>query len=179
MITNWLLIDASREPFRLMEHICSRIDGSALHPLVQDPKDASSMTWCSSQLAKLDKSPLFQLSLGSKELFHSNFLAWMFREFSEPASVAVGKRLEVRLARSRHSPVGRPSWTPTRIPRPYLLDQIPKCISSATPRRSGIAYARSCTNWLPKKASARTTSRSSAATSWRTRVSTRRGRSET
>ena len=57
------------------------------------------MTWCTAQLAKLDKSPLFQLSLGSKELFHSNFLAWMFREFSGPASRAVGERLGIPLGK--------------------------------------------------------------------------------
>lgn len=28
---------------------------------------------------KIEKSPMFQLSLGSKELFHTNFLYWLWK----------------------------------------------------------------------------------------------------
>lgn len=36
--------------------------------------------------AALDQEPLFHMSLGSKELFHSNFLAWFADRFPEPAA---------------------------------------------------------------------------------------------
>jgi PD-(D/E)XK nuclease superfamily len=36
--------------------------------------------------AALDQEPLFHMSLGSKELFHSNFLAWLADCFPEPAA---------------------------------------------------------------------------------------------
>lgn len=37
-------------------------------------------------LDELNDNPLFQMSLGSKELFHSNFLAWLFEQDNEFAS---------------------------------------------------------------------------------------------
>ena len=37
-------------------------------------------------LEELSKNPLFQMSLGSKELFHSNFLAWLFVQDPEFAA---------------------------------------------------------------------------------------------
>src|SRR5947208_16807386 len=36
--------------------------------------------------AALEKEPLFHMSLGSKELFHSNFLAWFADRFPEHAA---------------------------------------------------------------------------------------------
>ncbi|HXL38268.1 MAG TPA: PD-(D/E)XK nuclease family protein [Ktedonobacteraceae bacterium] len=38
--------------------------------------------------AALEKEPLFHMSLGSKELFHSNFLAWFADCFPEPPAAA-------------------------------------------------------------------------------------------
>lgn len=37
--------------------------------------------------ARLSKNPFFALSLGSRELFHSNFLAWLLKEYSAMISV--------------------------------------------------------------------------------------------
>jgi hypothetical protein len=34
-------------------------------------------------LCNLEKNPLFQMSLGSKELFHSNLLAWIISQKSQ------------------------------------------------------------------------------------------------
>jgi hypothetical protein len=39
----------------------------------------------------LRSSPLFQLSLGSKELFHSNFLAWLFETYPEESGRALSR----------------------------------------------------------------------------------------
>ena len=33
----------------------------------------------------LDAEPLFHMSLGSKELFHSNFIAWFARKYADEA----------------------------------------------------------------------------------------------
>lgn len=41
--------------------------------------------------AVLEAEPLFHVSLGSKELFHSNFLAWFAKSFPRQASVVFGK----------------------------------------------------------------------------------------
>jgi hypothetical protein len=41
--------------------------------------------------AVLDAEPLFHVSLGSKELFHSNFLAWFAKSFPRQASVVFGR----------------------------------------------------------------------------------------
>lgn len=38
-------------------------------------------------------SPLFQLSLGSKELFHSNFLGWLFLEYPKACGSALSRYL--------------------------------------------------------------------------------------
>lgn len=53
--------------------------------------------WCSAQLDALKQSQLFHLSLGSKELFHSNFLAWVFCEFGDHAFAAISKRFDLQL----------------------------------------------------------------------------------
>jgi hypothetical protein len=45
-------------------------------------KDENVATLC----AALEKEPLFHMSLGSKELFHSNFLAWFADSFPEQAA---------------------------------------------------------------------------------------------
>jgi hypothetical protein len=37
-------------------------------------------------IEQLSQSPLFQLSLSSKELFHSNFLAWLFTNYKQESS---------------------------------------------------------------------------------------------
>jgi len=49
---------------------------------------------------KLQAEPLFHMSLGSKELFHSNFLAWFITRFPEAAADALGDLTEVTLASS-------------------------------------------------------------------------------
>ena len=38
---------------------------------------------CKREIAELKKSPLFNVSLSSKELFHSNFIAWFFEKHKE------------------------------------------------------------------------------------------------
>jgi PD-(D/E)XK nuclease superfamily len=43
---------------------------------------------------KLRESPLFQLSLGSKELFHSNFLAWLFEAYPEESGRVLSRFLK-------------------------------------------------------------------------------------
>src|ERR1700676_1892052 len=42
----------------------------------------------------LRSSPLFQLSLGSKELFHSNFLAWLFETYPQESGRALSRFLK-------------------------------------------------------------------------------------
>lgn len=42
----------------------------------------------------LRSSPLFQLSLGSKELFHSNFLAWLFETYPQESGHALSRFLK-------------------------------------------------------------------------------------
>lgn len=43
------------------------------------------------QINELKKSVLFNLSLGSKELFHSNFLAWFIELFPEKGLVLANR----------------------------------------------------------------------------------------
>ena len=42
----------------------------------------------------LQTSPLFQLSLGSKELFHSNFLAWLFEMYPQESGRVISRFLK-------------------------------------------------------------------------------------
>ncbi len=37
----------------------------------------------------LEKSPMYQMSLGSRELFHSNFLAWLFETYPNSITILV------------------------------------------------------------------------------------------
>jgi hypothetical protein len=57
------------------------------------------MIWCTTQLDALQQSPLYHLSLGSKELFHSNFLAWAFCEFGDSAFDAIQNHFGLQLGR--------------------------------------------------------------------------------
>lgn len=46
------------------------------------------------EVKALQSSPLFQFSLGSKELFHSNFLAWLFELYPEESGRALSPFLK-------------------------------------------------------------------------------------
>src|SRR5690606_14227209 len=45
----------------------------------------------------LEKSPLFNLSLSSKELFHSNFIAWIVDLYKNEFSVILSQRLGLKI----------------------------------------------------------------------------------
>ena len=42
---------------------------------------------------ELERSPLHRMSLGSRELFHSNFLAWLFENFPSAIQACFGKEI--------------------------------------------------------------------------------------
>lgn len=46
----------------------------------------------------LNRSPLFNLSLSSKELFHSNFLAWLFDTYSEEALLILSELIDDKMS---------------------------------------------------------------------------------
>jgi len=48
------------------------------------------------EISYLRSSPLFNLSLGSKELFHSNFLAWLFELYPRELGGALSRFLKDR-----------------------------------------------------------------------------------
>lgn len=50
------------------------------------------------QIESLQSSTLFQLSLSSKELFHSNFLAWLFKAYPEASSRALSPYIRSKSA---------------------------------------------------------------------------------
>lgn len=59
------------------------------------------------EVKALQSSPLFQFSLGSKELFHSNFLAWLFELYPEESGRALSKFLKDRTGDVSVESVGR------------------------------------------------------------------------
>jgi hypothetical protein len=59
------------------------------------------------EVKALQSSPLFQFSLGSKELFHSNFLAWLFELYPEESGKALSKFLKDRTGQVSVESVGR------------------------------------------------------------------------
>lgn len=59
------------------------------------------------EVKALQSSPLFQFSLGSKELFHSNFLAWLFELYPEQSGKALSKFLKDRSGDVSVESVGR------------------------------------------------------------------------
>ena len=61
---------------------------------IKNPSRMYMQTSIQTEISDLRQSPLFNLSLGSKELFHSNFLAWLFESYPRESGAMLARFLE-------------------------------------------------------------------------------------
>lgn len=78
------------------------MDTSDALALERGTSDRPQAVWAA--IERLRRSPILAMSLGSKELFHSNFLAWFAQTFKESADDVFGEWAERDVGRSNPRP---------------------------------------------------------------------------